>query len=467
VLVDGSLVRQREGADGESRFDMLVTIREYGLDRLAATGELAPTRQRLADWCLELVEGAWPSFARRADQERWLDQLEVEHDNLRAALTWSDESGLLETVLRLSGGLFWFWYVRGYLGEGRGWLERALTQATEAPADARARALLGLGVLTHWQGDDQRAVPCLEESLALWQDSRDDWGISFTLIMLGVIAEDTGDFTGAIPYLERGLDNARSVVDRPNVALALDHLGVVAWGGGDATAAIPYWQEALQIHRETGDTWGASISLSYLGMTASESGEYATAEALLRESLQQRWDIGTKEDIAHGLANFGALAAAQGQASRAARLFGAAEAIQEAIGNQLKEPERSFYERAIARTRTSLNDRDYAAAWSAGRALSIGDAVAEALAPSVTLAAPEVPESRRRADVAYGLTARELEVLPLIVAGQTDRQIAEALYISPRTAQVHVASILAKLDVATRAAAAALATREHLVAMDS
>jgi predicted ATPase/DNA-binding CsgD family transcriptional regulator len=463
ALVDGSLLRQAENADGEPRFGMLETIREYGLEQLAAMGEVHQTRKQHATWCLELVESAWPAFASRTDQEPWLDRLAAEHDNLRAALAWLEEIDDIDLALRLGGRLFWFWYVRGYLNEGRAWLERTLARSAGAPPAARAQALLGLAVLAHWQGDDERAVPCLQESLALWNDLDDDWGITFTLGMLGIVAEDTGEFARAVPYLEQSLERARAANDLPSIALALDHLGVVAWGQGDVATAVPHWQDALLRHREAGDTWGASISLSYLGMVACERGEFQTSDALLRESLLQRWGMGTKEDVAHGLANFAALAAAQGHHARAARLFGAAEAIQEAIGNLLKEPERTFYERAVAVARDGLDQRTFASSWTAGRALRLEDAVSEALAAPIASGGRDPQSAARRSTAAYSLTARELEVLPLLVAGQTDRQIGESLFISPRTAQVHVASILGKLGVATRAAAAALAVRDGLV----
>jgi non-specific serine/threonine protein kinase len=410
-----------------------------------------------------LAARAWPAFALRADQEPWLDRIEVDLDNFRSALRWLHDSGDTATALDLAGRLYWFWYVRGYLGEGRTWLERVLAVSGDAPTEARARAILGLAMLAHWQGDDARAVPCLEESLGIWRRLSDQWGIVTSLGMLGVAAEDMGEFDRAVPFLEQALSIARDAHDRSNEALLLDHLGVVTWGQGNLSRAILFWEEGLALHRSLDDHWGASISLSYLGMVACDQGDLAAADAVLRESLTLRWAIGSKEDVAHGLANFAALAAAAGHGQRAARLFGAAEAMQEAIGNPLKEPERTFYARAVERAKSRLEDYAFAAAWTAGRALPWDEAVAEALDHPADAPITDV----KTLEPSAGLTQREMEVLQLLVAGYSDRQIGEALFISWRTAQGHVAHVCGKLGVSTRAAVVAFALRSGLVNVDN
>ena len=285
-------------------------------------------------------------------------------------------------------------------------------------------------------------------------------GFAYATALLGVVAEDSGQFAQAVPLLEEAIAAARAA-DDPNASLILDHLGVVAWGQGDADRAIPYWEEALAHHRLLGDTWAASISLSYLGLVACDRGEFARAEALHRESLEMRWAMRSQEDVAHCLANLAALATARGDRRRAARLFGAAEAVQETIGNTLKEPERSVYARWIATTRGGLDDATFRSAWEAGRNLSLEEAVAEALAAPAAPA--EAAQPAVKAGAALGLTAREVEVLHLLVAGHSDREIGDALFISWRTAQGHVASILAKLGVNSRTAAVGAALRAGLI----
>jgi DNA-binding NarL/FixJ family response regulator len=195
------------------------------------------------------------------------------------------------------------------------------------------------------------------------------------------------------------------------------------------------------------------VSLSYLGFIACDQRQLDRAAEYFTESLVIRWAMRTQEEVAHGIANFATLAAARGQHDRAARLFGAAEAEREAIHLMLQEPERSRYARAVADARQHLRADDFATAWADGRQLRPDQAVAEALSPQAE------PAGQAPATTALGdrLTPRELEVLSFLVMGMTDRQIAQELFVSVRTAHGHVANILAKLDVHTRSAAAAAA----------
>jgi predicted ATPase/DNA-binding NarL/FixJ family response regulator len=449
ILADNSMVQIGEGVGGEPRFTLLQTTREFGLEQLVEHGETEAARRRHAAWCLRLTEDAWHVFASRADQGTWLDRMESAHGNLRAALEWLDEAGDIESALLLSGRLAWFWYVRGHLVEGRQWLERALDRGVEAPPEARAPALLGLAILTHWQGDDVRASSCLEECLALSQTIEDPWLTAYTTFMLGVVAEDTGDFARAVPLQEDAHRRFQAMGDRANAALSMTHLGIVAWGAGDLDTAIPRLEAALQVQREVDDTWAASVSLSYLGFAACDRQQFDRAAGYFTESLVMRWAMRTQEEVAHGIANFATLAAALGQHRRAARLFGAAEAEREAIHLMLQEPERSRYAQAVDDTRRHLSRDAFAAAWDEGRRLAPEQAVAEALA--------QLPEPRISTTLDDRLTPREREVLALLVQGKTDREIAETLFLSVRTAHGHVANILAKLEVHTRTAAAAAA----------
>ena len=453
MLATNSMVQMAEGVGGEPTFTLLQTTREFGLEQLAAHDETEAARRRHAEWCLRLTDDAWQMFASRLDHGTWLDRMESTHGNLRLALEWLDETGDTASALLLSGRLSWFWYVRGHLVEGRQWLERTLERGAEAPPDTRARALLGLAILTHWQGDDAQATACLEECLALSKAIEDAWLTAFALFMLGVVAEDTGDFERAIPLQEDAHRRFLELGDRANAALSMTHLGIVAWGAGDLDAAIPRLEAALQAQRELNDTWAASVSLSYLGFAACDRQQFDHAAAYFTESLVMRWGMRTQEEVAHGIANFATLAAALGQYHRAARLFGAAAAEREAIHLMLQEPERSRYARAVDDTRHHLPDDAFTAAWEEGRRLTPEQAVSEALT--------QLPEPRAEPGIATApddrLTPREMDVLSLLVQGKTDREIAEALFVSVRTAHGHVANILAKFKVHTRTAAVAAA----------
>jgi non-specific serine/threonine protein kinase len=470
-LVDKSLLRHLDGGEDEPRFWMLETIREYGLERLAAAGEEEETRRRHAAWYLALAEELWPTLQRRLDATPALNRLAREHDNLRAALAWLDSTGDGEALLRLAGAIFGFWYLHGHLREGLSWLERALMHGDDTPTAVRARALLGAGMLAHYAADDARAVPLLEESLALYRTIADPWGLAFTLTILGIVAEDAGDYERAAERLTESRVHARTADDPAETGLVLFHLGIVAWGQGDRERAGGLLNEALAVQRAAGDlAYGAAESLAFLGLFACEQGDFPRSVDLQRESLSLHLEMSSKEVLAVNLANVAMLAVATKRPAAAARLFGAAVGQREAIDNPFKLPERAVYDRAIDAARSVLRDGDFAAAWDAGRALSLAEAVAEAFAAldeigsQATTGAP----SSRPAPTAPGtyasLTARELEVLRLLVEGHSDREIAEALFISPRTAQGHVARIFTKLNVSTRTAAAVTAVQAGLVA---
>ena len=380
-LVDKSLLRRLDADAGEPRFGMLATVQEYGLEQLALAGEGAATRQAHAAWFLGLAERAWPAFRHRAGQEPWLDRLEAERGNLRAVLGWLEESGDAASLLRLAGALFWFWYIRGPLGEGRSWLGRALAaQDADVPGAVRARGMIGAGLLAHFQGDDEPARAWLEASLTHVSDLNDPWLLAFALLLLGMVAEDHGDYHLAEARFADARERFRAVGDRSNAALALTHLGVAAWGRGDIQRAMVLYEEALALQRETKDGWGISISLGYLGLLATERGEYQHAATVHRESLHLRWDAGVWEDVAASLADLAVLAAAAGREEQAARLFGAAAALREEDERQPKLPERAVFERAEACARTAMGATAFAAAEAAGRALSRKQAVAEASA---------------------------------------------------------------------------------------
>jgi predicted ATPase/DNA-binding XRE family transcriptional regulator len=381
-LVDKSLLVSLPAVAGEPRFGMLETVREFGLERLEAAAELGSARDDHATYFLELAEKAWPAFRERAGQEPWLERLEAERANLREALAWLDERGEVGALVRLAGALFWFWYIRGPLVEGRSWLERSLLSVGRDVADAyRVRAMVGAALLAHFQGDEEAARQRVDASLEQ-SPSLDDLGLlPFAQVLRGGMAVDYGEYDRAMALIPEAVARFRATNDRSNIALALVHLGAATWGAGDAESAVALWEESLAIQRELKDDWGASVSLGYLGLLAGERGEYARSAAALRESMQFRWDAAAWEDVAGSLADLASLAAAMGRAEQAARLFGAAAAIrEEAERSATMLPERAVFERAEAAARTTLGADAYAAAVAAGRALRREQAVAEALA---------------------------------------------------------------------------------------
>jgi non-specific serine/threonine protein kinase len=316
-------------------------------------------------------------------------------------------------------------------------------------------------MLAHRQGDPA-ALAFLEESLLLSRGADDAVGTAFALGLLSLQAEDAGEYRRAMRLMDESLalHRAGGALPHPLTAVGEGHLGILAWGLGDSDRAEELLRQSLSASRANGDAWGAANALGYLGLIACEQGRLHEAAPLVREGLALYWEAGSLEDVAGGLANAAMLAAAHGKAERAARLFGAAQALLNAIGARQGLPERSVYERTTETTRFSLGDASFASAWSAGQALPLADVVAAALEVDVELASKALVDAPAAAS---GLTAREFEVLRLLVAGRTDRQIGDALFISARTAQAHVGHIFTKLGVSTRTAAVAVALSSGLV----
>jgi non-specific serine/threonine protein kinase len=361
---------------------MLTIIREYGIERLDEAEEGAAARRAHADYYLDLADQAAHAFRHRSGHEGWLDRLELERSNFSVALMYLDSEGDSATLLRLAGALGWFWYIRGPLSEGRSWLERALNSpAPDTPATFRIRAMVAAGLLAHFQGDDDRARTWLEASLTQSSGLDDPWLCAFALLLLGMVAEDHGDYSLAELRFADALGLFRAADDESNAALALVHLGVAAWGMGDVERAEGLCRQAVALQRASGDTWGIAISLGYLGLIAGERGEHATAAIAHRESLELRWQAGVWEDVAACFADLAALAVRAGRAERAARLFGAADALREEAGRPaLNLPERAVFEHAEERTRQVLGATAFSKGLADGRALPREQAVDEAVA---------------------------------------------------------------------------------------
>ncbi|MDP9370248.1 MAG: LuxR C-terminal-related transcriptional regulator [Chloroflexota bacterium] len=456
-LVDKSLVRQEDGIAGEPRFSLLATIREFALERLEASGEGTAIRRRHAACFVSAAEEAWQAFGSPVEQKRRLDRLEVDHANLRAALSWL-EGDDPEGVLRMAGALYGFWYVRGHRREGRRWLEWSLASpaADAAPSEVRARALLAAGVLAHFGGDDARADGYLTSALELWRQVGHDWGIGYTLLVLGVVEEDAGRYDRAETLLGEALARLRVAGVEAPVATTLYHLAVVAYGRGDLVRAEVLINEARSTPRER---WGgvAGYALHLHGLVAAARGNPALAADLLGQSLAVFTDLGMAEGVSEALAGFAVVASQHGHHDLAARLFGFVDALEEETGTASRLPERGTYERARANLRSVLAGEAYEAALTAGRALSREEATAAVLALATQPHRAEGPNGTTPSGADHGLTAREVEVLRLLIVGRSNREIAETLFISPRTVGTHVTKILDKLGVGSRSAAVARA----------
>ena len=280
-LVDTSLVVAEE-RHGERRYRLLESLRLYGRERLVKSGEAESTYRRHAEHYLALAEAVEPALWG-SDAVAWLDRLEIEHDNLRAALRWATGHGEVEIALRLGAALSRFWQVHAHLSEGLKWLESALAWTSDASTATRARALDAAGHLARDRADYDRAWTFYEESLGLRRELEDRRGTALTLNNLGVVAQLRGDYDRAVALLEESLALFRALGDERGVALSLLTLGSMAQWQGDLARATAHYEESLALFRALGDTRGIAAALSSLGNLASSRGDFVAADELYAE----------------------------------------------------------------------------------------------------------------------------------------------------------------------------------------
>jgi predicted ATPase len=380
VLIDKSLVRQREEIDGEPRFGMLETIREYALEQLAAAVETENVRQRHADYVLAMIEAAATQLWTGIDPDV-LDRMQSDLDNVRGALDWLDRKGEIASCLRLAVGMGWFWMIRGLASEGRSWLERAAVQPGAVTPTIRAWALLWASPLAILQRDFATAVSLAEESISLWrQHDEISPGHAAALIAMGQAVGQLGDQARAAALLEEALVLARSLHDPFLIAFVLDNLAGLALLRGDAETATRLITEARALPLRPGEAWGEPYSLSLLAEIARRQGDYRQAIAHQRAAIAIANRRGDRIFVRGCLIAIGNIAAFRGDGERAARLLGAAERLGEAVGSWSHLSARSGDQQAIQAAREALGEEAFTAAWAAGRTLSLDQAVSEALA---------------------------------------------------------------------------------------
>jgi predicted ATPase/DNA-binding CsgD family transcriptional regulator len=460
-LVAKSLVRYEGDPGGEPRYAMLETIREFGLEQLAAAGEAEEIRRRHAEWCLDVAERVGP-HAKDADAAALLEALEREHANLRAALGLLAEQRDGVRLTRMAAALWQFWHEHAHYAEGRRWLAAALDLGHAAPAQDRLRVLTGSGTLAWYQADGAYARQMCEQALAVAQEIGDRAAEAFQLGNVGALAWEFGEHELATARIEEGLAVAREVGDPGPVVLALHNLAYQNRLRGEAALALPRLDEALAVAREHRLRWALPFILVELGMTALDLGDLGRAVESFQESIALAQVRGNLGDVIDGMEGLGRVAAVTGQAVVAVRLFGATDAMREALATPHVATEVLYFEPILTALREALGADGFAVAWAQGRSLSQPEAIEEALAVRAEAAAT-APRGPGSSAAAHGLTARELDVLRLIAAGHTTREVGELLFISTATSARHIANIYRKLDVDSRAKVTAYALQHGLV----
>ena len=540
-LLDKHLVQHQEEEDGSSRLFMLETIREYGLECLQMASEAQVVASAHAHYYTQWVEEYGPAVFDAGERE-WFDSLAREYANLRAALRWLVDRQEVEQILVLSGSLVRFWAVRGYVSEGRQWLENALIAANNTRSTARARALNGAGWLISLQGDLQRAEsfckeslalyrelgdtrgtalalhrmalstpainnideasalleeslvlyrtsadkggiayslmalgsmmithgqeskarPRLEESLKLMREANNQEGIAWALVLLGQVVFRQGDTRLARTVVEEALSRFKAVSNREGVARSLLLLGQLQQQQGDIGAACAPFEESLAIFRELGSRRFIAQALGFLARIVALQNELSKAHALYEESLALLADIGEKNNVAACLEELGCVIAKQGDFVWAARLWGAAETLQESSRTTPQRFEHAGYEKLVVMARAKLGQKAFAAAWAEGRKTTLWEVLSTR---GRVLAGSEGHRQANQPALTYpaGLSGREVEVLRLVAKGHTNAEIAGQLVISPRTVNAHLRSIYNKLEVTSRIAATHFAIEHKLM----
>jgi predicted ATPase/DNA-binding winged helix-turn-helix (wHTH) protein len=417
-LLDKNLLERANMSDGEPRFTMLATIREYASERLRVSGEDLEVQKARAAYMLVLAEEGNPELGP-ADRAAWLARCDLEVENFRSALEWLSEQGELEWNLRLSMALFRYWDMREHLLEGRARLERVLRDVGSGYIKERAMISHFLGALTTSQGDYDAASSYLEQSLTLYEEQGDKWGIGASLNALAVSARDRGDYESAQKNFERSLACWRALSDHLSTARCLHNLANVAKIRGDFVRALSALQEAttlfieqddpigaawslnqqgdiareqrkleparalyeraLAAFRAAGDRWGSARSLADLGTVYCELSDYPKAHHTYRQAMEIFKELGHRRGIARALEGIACLAAAQGDAGRALRLAAAAAHLRRQVGASLPGEEQNRLDERLRRGWEKLGPVAGNEAWAKGFSMSLDKAVDYAL----------------------------------------------------------------------------------------
>jgi tetratricopeptide (TPR) repeat protein len=419
-LFDKSLLQEVEGTNRELRFMMLETLREFGLEKLEESGEQATIRNRHAHFFLSIAEQT-EARLEGAGQVEWINRMDQEHDNLRAALEWSKTAdGTAETCLRLAGALGLFWEACGYYTEGRELLATILlTEPARGRTNARAKILARASELAYRQSDYSVTMLLAGESLAIYREVGDRQGIASALLKLCNAATEIGDYETASGFLEEALKTWRELEDKHgiaralissgwvglrsgkydlakrrlvealalsrdlgdtrNIAFELSGLGEVALRQQDYVRATQLVEESLELRRQLGNKWGIGVSLGILGWVAMREEKWDLATTRLGESLEIRREIGDQSGSAWCLERLAAVAMAKGQTEKAARLFGMGSALRESIRSVIDPADKPAYDSKILSLRRKLGKERFTVAWNEGRVLSLERAIVYAL----------------------------------------------------------------------------------------
>jgi predicted ATPase/DNA-binding CsgD family transcriptional regulator len=495
ALIDRSLVQVVDNQP-EPRYRLLSTVLHYAAAKLSEDPRGAAVYARHAEYFLSLAASAQAGLAGQ-EQARWLERMQIEHDNLTAALEWLSRESLDEAA-HMSRLLWPFWYQRGYYREARMRFERLLSREAEMSPARRADVLLGAGEVAFLQCDYATAADHLNTAFELVRELGDARTTATVLQRLGSIAREQARYQEARDLHRRSLAIWEELGDASGVATSRDYLGFVAWLSGDPQAGEKDCAAALAAFKAAGDLRATATALVNLGACALNSGALELAgerleEAheiasrlgfqegiawslhelaiagrrarrpssetapMLREALLIHRRLGDRWRVASVLEEIAGSALLRSDPERAVQVMAAADALRKRIGTPVPPAEELDRDAAVTQLRRRLGSGNFAAAWSAGAGTELDGMIDEAVAGIDALADSD------RFFPAADLTPRERAVLELLVEGHTNREIAATLFISPSTAGVHVSNILRKLGAKRRVDAAAIAHKAGLL----
>ncbi len=457
TLVTNSLVRRTDSPAGDSRYTLLETVRAFGVECLQQSNEASIIRRRHAAYYLALAERVEAEL-NTIEREAWLDRLEADRGNLHGTLGWALEQEEAEIAVRLCGALLPFWQFRFHSGVGQEWTRRALALDGDVSAAALRQAVFCAGTLAYMHGEHVEAAGLFADALVRYRAADDPEMTGRVEVGLGRLAWDEGDLDTARGWFDAARLRFERCGDEVGLAHSLHGLGLVAFTDGSYPQAEAYLRDALATWRSLGFTWELARCIpGHLADVARAAGNLADAMTLYQECLSLNWDRQDLENVSWSLAGLAVIAAADGQLDLAVRLMGLADLFEERTGAPLTPHIRRDHELAVHTLIAGVGAERYATIRASVRdaepAVEIGAALAltrhETSENAPFLAGP-------------GLTPREREVLRMMAAGQSNRAIADVLFVSLGTVKVHVTHILAKLGVTSRSAAAAYAHRHGL-----
>jgi predicted ATPase/DNA-binding CsgD family transcriptional regulator len=443
-LVDKSVLIREEGPSAV-RYRLLDTIRQYGRERLAASGQEAALQRRHRDHYQAMAaEGCEQLFG--PSQVAWFTRLQTEHANLRTALAYSfAEPAEVGIGLRMAADLLYHWITSYYLAEGRRWLDQGLAADTEQ-GEVRARALWANAWLAIIQAETGAATTMLEESRVIAEKLGQDLALAYVALFSGMVAMYRGDAESAIVHYEEALTRHRALGDQAGTALALIRLSLAHSFLGESEKAISFAEECLGICDASGEAWHKAYSMMALGLEVWRLGDTRRAAELEKESLQFTNSLNDLLGAGLSMEVLAWIAATETRYPRAARLLGILEPVWDAVGAPLSGYGHlvRYHDECVSRTREALGEAAFDEAVTRGAALSPVEALEYALQEKVSAPADT-------ADRSSPLTPRETEIARLVAQGLTNKEISASLVISQRTAEGHIEHILTKLGFTSRA----------------